>query len=179
MTAHAFATLSTSNEWYTPPHILDRAWRVLGGIDLDPASCAEANAQVQAARYFTSKDDGLAHDWHGRVWLNPPYGRGRANHAAFVGKLLTEYRVGRVQAACVLVRSATSEAWFQPLWQFPICFVRGRVRFLSPSDGAARAGNTHGTAIAGVGVDRDRFIAEFAPLGAIFLPILKTGETTG
>jgi endogenous inhibitor of DNA gyrase (YacG/DUF329 family) len=39
----ALRTTETS-DWYTPPDIIDKARRVLGGFDLDPASCAEANA---------------------------------------------------------------------------------------------------------------------------------------
>jgi len=66
--------MTETNEWYTPPDLIGKARRVLGGFDLDPASCAEADATVQAARYLTEADDGLAHQWHGRIWLNPPYG---------------------------------------------------------------------------------------------------------
>ena len=50
-----------SNEWYTPTQYVEAARRVLGGIDLDPASCEVANATVKATRYLTKDDDGLAH----------------------------------------------------------------------------------------------------------------------
>ena len=46
---------------------------MLGGIDLDPASNAEANRVVRAEVFFSSADDGLGKSWEGRVWLNPPY----------------------------------------------------------------------------------------------------------
>ena len=71
-----------TEHWYTPvPHI-EAARKVLGGIDLDPASTDEANRTVRAARYFTEDDDGLRQDWSAdgarpRVWLNPPYGGAR------------------------------------------------------------------------------------------------------
>lgn len=43
-------------------------------FDLDPCSpCKGANAPVWARQHFTLADDGLAQEWHGRVWLNPPY----------------------------------------------------------------------------------------------------------
>jgi len=56
-------------EWLTPPHII----RALGDFDLDP--CAPVKRPWETARHhFTVEDDGLAQEWFGRVWMNPPYG---------------------------------------------------------------------------------------------------------
>lgn len=64
-------------EYYTDPRIPGAAREVMGGIDLDPASCLLANAfGVFASRIFTKEDNGLVHDWDGRVWLNHPFHRG-------------------------------------------------------------------------------------------------------
>lgn len=58
------------DEWYTPPEII----HALGSFDLDPASCKEAyKINHSAKKIYTIEDDGLSRDWHGRVWLNPPY----------------------------------------------------------------------------------------------------------
>jgi hypothetical protein len=74
---------SESSEWLTPRDILDRALRVLGTIELDPAAeritKAHPERNVPAARHFdgTKKAvDGLVQPWQARtVFLNPPYGR--------------------------------------------------------------------------------------------------------
>ena len=66
--------LSESREHYTPPSIIRRARSVMGGIDLDPASSAEANEVVRARRYYTIEANGYEQRWSGRVLLNPPGG---------------------------------------------------------------------------------------------------------
>lgn len=74
--------MSTSNEWYTPPEIIEAVREVLGTIDLDPCSCAKANETVQATTYLTKGYDSLSNDWRRDVtkylpttFVNPPAGR--------------------------------------------------------------------------------------------------------
>jgi hypothetical protein len=66
--------LSESADHQTPDYIVEPARQVLGQIDLDPASCREANKVVRATSYFAPPHDGLLKDWDGRVFLNPPGG---------------------------------------------------------------------------------------------------------
>jgi hypothetical protein len=42
----------------------------MGGIDLDPASCAAANEIVRATAYYTIRDDGLGSRW-GKILAQP------------------------------------------------------------------------------------------------------------
>lgn len=155
----AALTSSESNEWFTPPRYIDAARRVLGGIDLDPASCEAANAVVQAARYFTEEDNGLAQEWKGRVWLNPPYGRLAGTFVAYLGE---QFACGNVDAAVVLISSAsTSTAWFRPLRDAALCFTDHRINF------SGVKGNTTGSIFAYLGSDRAAFRAEFAQFGMV------------
>jgi phage N-6-adenine-methyltransferase len=125
------------NEWFTPPDLLDRARRVLGDFDLDPASHPAAQRQVMAAEFFTKDDDGLAKNWHGRVWLNPPYAQ--PHIANFVQKMIAEIGAGRVTAAIMLTHNYTDTAWFQNAAAIAeaICFTRGRVRFIDINNAIA------------------------------------------
>jgi len=67
---------SETPEHYTPPEIISATLAVLGSIDLDPCSNSREKPNVPAAMCFTAADDGLKHEWRGRVYMNPPYGRG-------------------------------------------------------------------------------------------------------
>lgn len=159
----AAITQSLTNEWYTPAEYIDAARRVLGGFDLDPASCEEANRTVQAAAFYSEEDPGLGHDWKGRVWLNPPYGRLAGD---FVVNLAREYDAGRVTAAITLLNAhCTDTAWFRPLWDHTLCFTYGRLNFGAGT--SARSGSTHGSVFGYLGRDPAAFAAEFARYGAI------------
>jgi phage N-6-adenine-methyltransferase len=116
-------------EWYTPDEILDPVRQVLGTIDLDPASCAVAQARVQARTYYTRADDGLQQAWHGQVFLNPPY-RFR-EVARFIGKLFKEMEAEHTTEAIVIVNSATSTSWFQSAFERAdaVCFPQGKIKF--------------------------------------------------
>src|SRR4051812_17263875 len=95
-----------SNEWYTKACYLDAARKVMGDIDLDPASCELANKTVKAKRYYTKKEDGLKQAWHGRVWCNPPFRRREDGYGSsielFTRKLVDEYKAGNVTQAILL-----------------------------------------------------------------------------
>lgn len=155
--------LSETNEWYTPAVYIDAARAVMGGIDLDPASCEEANAVVGAKEFYSETDSGLGHEWHGRVWLNPPYGR---LAGTFVEYLAGQYAAGNVTAAVVLVNAhCTDTSWFRPLWDGLLCFTYGRLNFAAGTN--ARGGSTHGSVFAYLGPDGETFTAEFSRFGAV------------
>lgn len=122
------------SQWFTPMKFLLPAREVLGYIDLDPASCAEANANVQAARFFTVTDDGLKQPWGSTaqpltIYCNPPY-----RHLGWwVEKALTEFGAGHVSRGILLVTASVETSWFQRLWPFPICFPIRRIKFDRPA----------------------------------------------
>ena len=158
---------SDSNEWYTPARYADLAKKVMGDIDLDPASCIAANQSIQAKRIFDIEDDGFSRNWSGRVWLNPPYGRGEegSNQAAWSKKLIDEYKAGRVSEGMLLVNAATGNKWFADLWEFPICFVDHRIRFISPRGDYSQP--THSNVIVYLGSNEGRFVELFSEIGTV------------
>lgn len=158
---------SGQNEWYTPANIIEAARRVMGEITLDPASSAIANRVVGATYFYTNEDDGLAQDWTGCVWLNPPYSQPEIGQ--FADKVHQELRA--VEQICILVNNATETAWFQRLLEVAdsVCFLSSRVKFLDTNLKPTGA-PLQGQAVLYAGPNTDAFCAEFSRLGAILEP---------
>lgn len=127
------ARTSGENEWYTPENLIEAARRVLGQIELDPASSEVANTVVKAAKYYDINTDGLLQPWRGKVWLNPPYKTGLIEK--FTEKLAAEFELGNVNQFIILVNNATETKWFNSLAESSsvVCFVTSRVKYWSPN----------------------------------------------
>lgn len=156
-------------ERYTPALYIEKARQVLGTIDLDPASCEYAQRTVRAEHYFTIDDDGLARDWFGRVWLNPPYHRELA--PKFIDKLLVERRERRIAQAIVLVNNSTDTAWFRAAADEcnSMCFTTGRIRFEVPNREPVLP--TQGQAFLYFGLEAEIFADVFHAIGFCARPV--------
>jgi phage N-6-adenine-methyltransferase len=155
---------SGNNQWYTPYRFVEAAREVMGGIDLDPATCALAQETVRAERFFTEADDGLAQSWGGRVWMNPPYSTGLIDK--FTGKLIQEYQAGNVSQAVVLVDNRTDTRWFHGLAGAcsRVCFTLGRINFYN--ENANSSGPANGSAVLYFGPRVETFDRVFARFGS-------------
>jgi hypothetical protein len=107
-------------EWFTPPSIVG----ALGGFDMDV--CTDRLFIHQYAPIiFDIEDDGLAQEWKGRVWCNPPYG----DEAAAWIKKLSEHGNG-----CTLIFARTeTKMWHEHIWPKAdaILFIKGRLKFMN------------------------------------------------
>lgn len=180
-----------SNEWYTPSKYIEAAREVMGSIDLDPASCALANQTVRAARYYTQEDDGLSKAWYGNVWLNPPYssdnspsgmfagkapgGNGKGLTGFFIAKLVEGYETGYINQAVACVNADVIRNWFQPLWNYPICFSHKKILFHRP--GEISQHHYFGTCFVYLGWNEQGFVEHFSQFGriakAVDVPVAK------
>ena len=122
-----------TSEWYTPAHVFDAI-----GItfDLDPCAPPGGVPWVPARHHFSRADDGLAREWFGRVWLNPPYGK---EAGKWVEKL-ADHGDG-----IALVFSRTDVSWWHRAAPRAnaVCFIRGRLTFVA-GGGQSAPGNSGG-----------------------------------
>ena len=157
---------SGENEWYTPSAYIEAARSVMGGIDTDPASCAQANATVKAGKYFDAKADGLSKKWHGRVFMNPPYAQPLI--ANFAKAVAEKFSNKEITEAIVLVNNATETEWFNEMIKHAsaVCFPNGRIRFVN-KEGKPSGAPLQGQAVLYFGSKIQKFISEFKSFGWI------------
>lgn len=155
----------TPDDFYTPERFIQAVRETMegGDIDLDPASCAHANALVRAKEIYTKASNGLLHPWRGRVWLNPPF----SQWASWVGKIVREYQRGEIPQMCVLSagRTITTQR-FSPIHLncAGMCVINGRHDFW----GGLAARPDDGHVIFYFGIKPERFKAAFRDLGVVY-----------
>lgn len=114
-----FNVRTTDDEqWLTPPEII----KALGKFDLDP--CSPVNRPWDTATtHYNKLMDGLNHEWKGRVWLNPPYGKETFKWV----KKLSEHGDG---IALIFARTET-KGFHEYVWNKAdgIFFFKGRLSF--------------------------------------------------
>jgi phage N-6-adenine-methyltransferase len=157
-------------EWYTPAEYIEAARAVMGSIDLDPASNRIAQKVVCAGEFYTKDDDGLALEWRGTVFLNPPFQASLAK--PFISKLCESHKSGAVPQAVLLTNNNTDTAWWHEAAECCacICFTKGRINFYSPAGEIAQPTNGHTLFYFGGRA------AEFSKVFAAFGLILKRAD---
>lgn len=165
-----------NEEWYTPVPFVKAVQKVLGCIDLDPASCALANRLIGAKHIYTKEENGLAQEWHGNIFCNPPYGRigtdrQRGQTELWVNRLIEQYNAGNVIEAILLVNAYLYKQWFQPLYAYPICIPSGRLAFWNAQGASGRSPHSSAFVYFGQNVARfEEVFLEFGPIGYFKLP---------
>lgn len=112
---------SQTDEWSTPP---DFFAAVAGEFPFNLDVCA-LESSAKCARYFTPDDDGLAQDWSGVCWMNPPYGD---EIPKWVEKAHDSALAGATVVALVPARVDTGW-WWDYCRHHEIRFIRGRLKF--------------------------------------------------
>jgi len=157
-----------SDDWYTP------AW-IFSGLgcrfDLDVAAPNDGPRHVPCSRWLSS--DGLAADWSGFVWMNPPFGP-RNGIKPWLDKF---FRHGN---GIALMPDRTSAPWFQEAaWKASaILFVSPKVKFERP-DGTVGKSPGSGTALMSAGMRARSVLFRAAELGLVVVPNVGALQAQG
>ncbi len=157
---------SASVEWRTPDEWLHRVAEVLSEIDLDPCAAEDQVYPVPVGDRMTEVEDGLIHPWHGRIYMNPPYGR---EIGRWIDKLWWEYQHGHVTEAIALLPARTDTQWWKVLERQPVCFVTGRITFVGAPNPAPFP-----SAFVYFGHRPRRFRRVFQKYGVCYLPAARS-----
>lgn len=112
---------SATDVWATPQEFFDK-YDAIYGFTLDV--CAnEENAKCE--QYFTVDDDGLAQQWTGRAWMNPPYGRTIKDWM----RKAYESSLAGCTVVCLVPARTDTAWWHEYAIKGEIEFIRGRLKF--------------------------------------------------
>lgn len=113
----------------TPQEFFDKLHNEFG-FQVDVCALPE-NAKCQT--YYTPQINGLAQEWQGVCWMNPPYGRTISQWM----KKAWEASLNGATVVC-LVPARTDTAWWHEyaMKAKEIRFIRGRLKFGSAKNGA-------------------------------------------
>jgi len=128
MGSHQSARAETTT-WLTPREITDE----LGPFDLDPCAAPSPRPWSTAERMIELPEDGLAAEWSGYVWCNPPY-----SFAAW--DWLDKMADHGNGIALVFARTETA-GFVRAVWKraTAVLFLHGRLHFHHPDGSRAQA----------------------------------------
>jgi len=109
---------NTSVDWLTPPDLVKK----LGEFDLDP--CTPIYPPFTHAKVnYSILENGLKQEWIGRVFMNPPYGKG-------MDLWIEKLKLHNNGIALIFARTET-KCFFKHIWDDAeaVLFVKGRIKF--------------------------------------------------
>lgn len=133
---------------FTPPEFLTRLRKVLGkAIDCDP--CGHPAAFVKAKTIYTEQDNGLAQNWRGVTYVNPPYSKMHA----YLRKARKEWDAGHCELiAMLLPYRLHTFVWAETLFRVTDTFlIVGRVNFVEEN---GRKTSPHANTLVLFGADK-------------------------
>ena len=168
-------------EWATPDYIWKPLADAIGGFDLDPATGAESEPiapvcytldpnAVQGTVVERSTEhkriaqDGLAAEWSGDVWVNPPYGR--SYNKPWAEKFSKEVERGDVDTITALLPASMSTNWWHNNYAEHgdyFTFIDHRVSFTGAESGNA----SFASVIVTFGDVSDEYLDECKKLGQV------------
>lgn len=134
----AWENVGLSNEWYTPKYVFDAMEEF---FDLDVAAPKEGPRHTPCDTW--NYENSLSKQWHGFVWMNPPFG-GRNGLVPWLDAFFS-YGNG-----VALTPDRTSAPWWQSASRSAdaVLFVNGKIQFEKPDGTLGKSPGTGTTLFA-------------------------------
>ena len=113
---------SSKTDMHATPQAFFDYYNSIYNFTLDVCASPE-NAKCE--NYFTAADNGLAQEWVGNCWMNPPYGREiidwmqKAHESSLCGATVV----------CLVPARTDTKWWHEYAMKGQIEFIRGRLKF--------------------------------------------------
>lgn len=112
---------SATDLWATPQDFFD-IYNERFGFEVDV--CA-TNDNAKCERFFTKEDDGLAQEWRGICWMNPPYGRAIGDWM----RKAYESSLDGATVVCLVPARTDTRWWHDYAMKGEVEFIKGRLKF--------------------------------------------------
>lgn len=114
---------SKDQTWETPQNLFDKLDKEFN-FTLDVCATDET---AKCNNYFTHKEDGLAQEWKGNCWMNPPYGR---EIGVWIKKAYEE-SLKEAKVVCLIPARTDTKYWHEYIFTYAaeIRFIKGRIKF--------------------------------------------------
>ena len=113
---------------YPTPQIIERARKVMGGIDYDPTSDPIQQVLVDATSVPSLEINPLQEHWHGNVFVSPK-GAVR-NNRIWLNKTVSEYRNGHINSFVFFTSASELMRACPVIYDYPFCIPFKRVKQL-------------------------------------------------
>jgi phage N-6-adenine-methyltransferase len=120
---------SNTDLWSTPQELFDDLDRVYR-FDVDVCATPE---NAKCSTFYTKEQDGLAQEWRGTCWMNPPYGR---EICRWVAKARRSAEENGATVVCLLPARTDTRWWHEHCSLGHITFIKGRLKFGGSKNGA-------------------------------------------
>lgn len=156
----AYETHGQSDDWITPKYIFDEIGET---FDLDVAAPQGGPRYVPCDAWIS--EGSLGADWHGFVWMNPPFGHQR-HKLEWLGKFIDHGN------GIALMPDRTSAPWFQQaVKQMDMAlFMAPKVKF-ERVDGSVGGSPGTGTVLMAIGARGAAALVRGRELGCLMVPV--------
>lgn len=109
--------------WATPQNFFDK----LDAEFFFTTDVCALPENAKCANYYTPTSDGLAQQWKGTCWMNPPYGRDIKH---WIKKAYYESKTNASTVVCLIPARTDTQYWHDYCMKAnEIRFVKGRLKF--------------------------------------------------